>query len=116
MKKKDITVLVEGLRKLSADVAEIADLLAGTETPSKKQETPVEPAPADPEPAAEEKAPAKVYSKEEVRAILADKSRSGFRAEVKALLTAHGAKQLSDITDPEELAALVAEAEVIGNG
>ena len=57
----------------------------------------------------------KVYSKEEVRAILADKSRAGYRAEVKALLTAHGAKQLSDITDPEDLAKLVAEAEVIGS-
>ena len=112
MKKKDISVLIEGFRKLSQDAAEIADLLSGTEAPAKKPEVAAEPVP---EPAAEE-TPAKVYSKEEVRAILADKSRSGFRAEVKALLTAHGAKQLSDITDPEELAALVAEAEVIGNG
>ena len=111
MKKKDLTVLIEGLRKLSADVAEIADLLSGAETQKEKQE-----APADPVAPAAEEAPEKVYSKEEVRAILADKSRSGFRAEVKALLTAHGAKQLSDITDPKELAALAAEAEVIGNG
>ena len=111
MKKKDLTVLIEGLRKLSADITEIADLLSGTETQKEKQE-----APADPVAPAVEEVPEKVYSKEEVRAILADKSRSGFRAEVKALLTAHGAKQLSDITDPKELAALVAEAEVIGNG
>ena len=109
MKKKDLTVLIEGLRKLSADLTEIADLLSGTEAPKATQEAPAEPV-------TEEVTPAKVYSKEEVRAILADKSRSGFRAEVKALLTAHGAKQLSDITDPQELAALVAEAEVIGNG
>ena len=110
MTKKDMKVLIDGFRKLSADAAEIANLLSGTEAPAKK---PVEP--AEPEVAAEE-TPAKVYSKEEVRAILADKSRSGFRAEVKALLTKHGAKQLSDITDPTELAAIVAEAEVIGNG
>ena len=115
MKKKEITVLIEGLRKLSADAAEIADLLAGTETPSKKQEKPVEPVPEETQPA-EEETPAKTYSKEEVRAILADKSRAGFRAEVNALLTSHGAKQLSDITDPEELAALAEEAGVIGNG
>ena len=114
MKKKEITVLIEGLRKLSADAAEIADLLAGTETPSKEQEKPAEPVPEETQPA--EEPPAKTYSKEEVRAILADKSRAGFRAEVKALLTAHGAKQLSDITDPEELAALAEEAGVIGNG
>ena len=111
MKKKDLTVLIEGLRKLSADITEIADQLSGTETQKEKQE-----APADPVAPAAEEVPEKVYSKEEVRAILADKSRSGFRAEVKSLLTAHGAKQLSDIADPKELAALVAEAEVIGNG
>ena len=115
MKKKDLTVLIEGLRKLSADITEIADLLSGTETQKEKQEAPADPVKEEVTPAAEE-VPEKVYSKEEVRAILADKSRSGFRAEVKALLTAHGAKQLSNITDPKELAALVAEAEVIGNG
>ena len=42
--------------------------------------------------------------------------RTGFRAEVKAILTAHGVKQLSDVKDPQEFAAIVAEAEVIGNG
>ena len=41
--------------------------------------------------------------------------RKGFRAEVKALLTAHGLKQLSDAADPAVFAALVAEAEAIGN-
>ena len=107
MKKKEMTVLIEGLRKLSTDLMEIADQLSGT--PATKAEEP------QPQPPAKEEVPAKAYTKEEVRAILADKSRSGYRAEVKALLTAHGAKQLSDITDPEELAALVAEAEVIGN-
>ena len=107
MKKKEMTVLIEGLRKLSTDLMEIADQLSGT--PATKAEEP------EPQPPAKEEIPAKVYTKEEVRAILADKSRSGYRAEVKALLTAHGAKQLSDITDPEELAALVAEAEVIGS-
>ena len=51
---------------------------------------------------------------EEVRGLLAEKSRSGFRAEVKALLTAHGAEKLSEITDPEELGTLLSEAERIG--
>ena len=101
MKKTEMAVLIEGLRRLSADAAQIADSLEG-----KKEEAPAK------EPAAEE---SKIFTFEEVRAILADKSRSGFRAEVKALLTAHGVKQLSEITDPKELAALVAEAEGIGN-
>ena len=51
---------------------------------------------------------------EEVRTLLAEKARTGFRAEVKALLTAHGAKQLSDITDPVELGMMLTEAEKIG--
>ena len=51
---------------------------------------------------------------EDVRGILAEKARTGFRAEVKALLTAFGAKQLSDITDPTVLSVLLKEAEKIG--
>ena len=113
MKKKDLSILIDGFRRLSADAAEIAELLSGTETTSKKTE--VEPETEPTPPVAEEK-PAKVYSFEEVRGILAEKARSGFRAEVKALLTAHGFKQLSDITDPSVFAALVAEAEELGNG
>ena len=53
---------------------------------------------------------------EEVRGLLAEKSRSGFRAEVKALLTAHGVEKLSEITDPVELGKLKAEAEELDNG
>ena len=107
MTKKDKSVLIEALRKLSADVANIATLLEETEAPTKKQDVPVE---------EQAPAPAKVYTYEEVRAILAEKSRTGFRAEVKALLTAHGVKQLSDVKEPDEFAAIVAEAEVIENG
>ena len=104
MKKSDKAVLSEGLRKLSALAAEIADQLDGV---TEKRE---EPAPA---PVAEE--PVKAVTLEDVRTILAEKSRTGSRAEVKALLTAHGAAKLSDITDPEELAKLAKEAEVIGS-
>lgn len=111
MKKKENAVLIDGLKKLSADLAELAAQLEGTETPAKKQDAPAE----EPAPASKEEAPAKVWTLEEVRGILAEKSRAGYRAEVKAILTAHGAKQLSAITDPEELAAVAAEAEVIGN-
>lgn len=49
---------------------------------------------------------------EEVRAVLAEKSRAGHTAEVKALLTKHGADKLSEI-DPAEYPALLAEAEVL---
>ena len=112
MTKKDKQVLVDGLKKLSADVAELAALLEGAEAPAKKLDVPAE----EPAQAVVEEAPAKVYTYEEVRAILAEKSRTGFRAEVKAILTAHGVKQLSDVKDPSEFAAIVADAEGIGNG
>lgn len=44
--------------------------------------------------------------------MLAEKSRAGHTAEVKALLTKHGADKLSDI-DPAEYPALLADAEVL---
>lgn len=49
---------------------------------------------------------------EEVRAVLAEKSRAGHTAEVRALLIKHGAEKLSDI-DPAEYPALLADAEVL---
>ena len=90
MTNKEKHVLIDGLRKLAADVADLASMLEGAEATSQKQDVP--------------------------RAILAEKVRKGFRAEVKAILNAHGVKQLSDIEDAHVLDAIVAEAEVIGNG
>ncbi len=106
MTKKDRLVLIEGLKKLAADVTEIATLLEGTGVPDKKQNAE----------APKEEAPIKVYSYEDARAVLAEKARTGYRAEVKSILTAHGLKQLSDVNDPADFAAIIAEAEVIGNG
>lgn len=112
MTKKEKQVLIDGLKKLSANVADLAAMLEGTEAQTQTQDVPAE----EQAPAAAEEAPAKVYSFKEARLILAEKARTGFRAEVKAILTAHGVKQLSDVETPEELAAIVAEAEVLGNG
>ncbi len=55
----------------------------------------------------------KILSLTDVRAVLAEKSRNGYTAEVKALLNKHGADKLSEI-DPAEYSALLADAEVIG--
>lgn len=52
---------------------------------------------------------------EAVRAVLAEKSRAGHTVRVRELLEKHGAKKLSEI-DPSEYPALLAEAEVLGNG
>lgn len=68
------------------------------------------------QPKAEVPAPdEKPITLEVVRAVLAEKSRSGHTAEVRALLEKHGAAKLSEI-DPVEYPALLAEAEVLGNG
>lgn len=52
---------------------------------------------------------------EQVRAVLAEKSRAGFTDKVRSLLEAHGAAKLSDI-DPTEYPALLAEAEGLTDG
>lgn len=49
---------------------------------------------------------------EQVRGILASKSKDGKTAEVKALIAAFGVDRLSDIK-PEQYAELVAQAEVL---
>ena len=49
---------------------------------------------------------------EEVRAALAEKSRRGFTAEVKALIRKFGAEKLSDI-DESKFAEVLAEVEAI---
>ena len=70
-------------------------------------------APAEePVPATEpETAPPKAYTKEEVRAILADLSQNGFRNEAKALVRKYSdGGSLTDI-DPANYPDLVAEAE-----
>ena len=50
----------------------------------------------------------------DVRTVLAEKSRAGFKAEVKELLNKHGAEKLSDI-DPGEYETLMKEAEALGS-
>ena len=65
------------------------------------------------------KAPAKEeaaseYTLEDVRAVLAEKSRAGHTEAIKALLNKYGAERLSAV-DPANYEALMADAEVIGN-
>ena len=71
------------------------------------------------DPDAEKQAPAtpkapeeKPLTLEEVRAVLAAKSRAGHTAECKALIKKHGASKLSGL-DPKEYPALLAEAEAL---
>ena len=96
-------LMVSCLERINIEVVKILSMLKSDTA----QDLPAgEPAPAL----------AKVYTYEEARAVLAEKSRTGFRAEVKAILTKYGVTQLSDVKDPNTLAAIVAEAEEIKVG
>jgi hypothetical protein len=65
-------------------------------------------------PAAQSKASAKpkTLTFEQVRAILAEKSRSGNSGAIKGLIAKHGADMLSEV-NPKEYAALIAEVEAL---
>ena len=52
----------------------------------------------------------KIYEIEDVRKILADKSRLGHTAKIRELLEKYGAKKLSEI-DPSNYKSLVADVE-----
>ena len=62
------------------------------------------------EPAPESKAAEPVLTLEAVRAVLADKSRAGFTAQIRSLLQKYGADKLSGI-DPANYKALLADVE-----
>lgn len=111
MKKKDNASLADAFRKLSAAAAEIAEALESTSKKEDTAEAPVK------EPAKQKAAaPVNNISFEDVRTILAAKAGEGFRSEVKEILSKHNASCLSDLeSHPEDFAALLKEAEAIGN-
>ncbi len=65
--------------------------------------------------AAKKEKPKPELKLEDVRAVLAEKSRAGHTADVRALLQKYGAEKLSAV-DPANYEALMKDAEVIGNG
>ena len=93
--------VVDGLHSLADDIQAIADALAGDETAAAEEAAP--PAPEKPQ-----------LTLEEVQAVLAEKSHDGFTKEIRELLEKYGAPRLSEI-DPANYAALLKDAEVLGN-
>ena len=100
-KTKEMAMLIDELRAAAVAIIDVASQLAekfgGGNT--EKLTTTDEP----------------VLTLEEVRAVLAEKSRNGYTAEVRSLLQKYGADKLSGI-DPVQYKALLADAEVLGNG
>ena len=108
-KMSELGLLLETLAKTLEDIAELCRGVQSEADPEQKEnETDAN------QISMFEPEPVNTATLEQVRGVLAEKARIGYRAEVKALLSAHGAKQLSDITDPAELGALKKEAEELG--
>ena len=95
-KMSDMVMTIEELRRAAAAINEAASWL--TEQFS-SNEASTEPETTEP-----------VLTLEAVRAVLADKSRAGFTAQIRSLLQKHGADKLSGI-DPTNYKALLADVE-----
>lgn len=106
-KMSDMAATIEELRNAAAAITDVAnwltEMFSTTATVDESQES-ESVSPAVPQ-----------LTLEQVRAVLADKSRMGFTAEIRALLQKYGAAKLSGIA-PTNYKALVAEAEVLGDG
>ena len=106
-KMSDMATTIEELRNAAAAITDVAnwltEMFSTTATVYETQES-ESVSPAEPQ-----------LTLEQVRAILAHKSRMGFTAEIRALLQKYGAAKLSGI-DPAHYKALVADAEVLGDG
>ena len=94
--------VAEKLIELSKTIIALAGSMQkdekGTSRGSKKEKAPME--------------KPSVITLEEVRGILAEKSRDGHTAEVRALIQRHGANRLSEV-NPDQYAAIIKEAEVL---
>ena len=104
-KMSELDLCVGELRSAAQSLNTVADSLTSLFSGSQPR-TSVQP---------ESKPTSKPLTLEDVRAVLAEKSRNGHTAKVRELLEKHGATKLSEI-DPQKYAALLAEAEVLGNG
>lgn len=103
-KFSELDLAIKDLRSAAATINEVANTLAEMFSTESADEAPAADPPAEPQ-----------LTLEQVRAVLADKSRMGFTAEIRALLQKYGAAKLSGI-DPANYKALVADAEVLGDG
>lgn len=122
-KVKLLLDVISDLRSLADSLQAVADAVADGSAAAAEMSTPQEQAAEKSSKMAAKKNIAKkaavkqepqekLLTLEEVRMVLAEKSRAGHTAEVRALLVKHGAEKLSDI-DPARYPALLADAEVL---
>lgn len=106
-KMSEISMAIEELRTAAAAITDAANYLAqqfsGEETDKHQISERVVKEQPKPE-----------FKLEDVRAILSEKSRAGYTANVRELLQKYGASKLSQV-DPSNYEALLRDAEVIGH-
>jgi len=104
-KMSEMDATIKELRDIASSINSIANWLTEAFSAGGEGEPEITPEPVKEEPA---------LTLEAVRAILANKSRDGFTAQIRELLQKYGASKLSEV-DPAKYKALVADAEVLGN-
>lgn len=107
-KMADMAMAIQELRDAAAAITDAANWLAQQFSDSNDAEQQINESAATNKPVKPE------LTLEQVRAVLADKSRAGYTADVRDLLQKYGAAKLSQV-DPKHYEALMKDAEVIGN-
>ena len=104
-KMNDMSMTIEELRNAATAINDAANWLTQQfSSDDKHQNRDID--------AKQEKKMKSTLTLEEVRAVLADKSRAGHTAEIRELLKKYGASKLS-LVDPKHYEALLREAEVL---
>ena len=104
-KMNDMAMTIEELRNAATAINDAANWLAQQFSSDDKQQN-IDIA------AKQEKETKSALTLEQVRAVLANKSRAGHTAEIRELLKKYGASKLS-LVDPKHYEALLREAEVL---
>lgn len=104
-KMSELDLCIGELRNAAQSLTAVADSLATLFDNSGNTEPEAKARPSETK--------AKPVTLEQVRAVLAEKSRSGHTEKVRELLQKHGASKLSEI-DPTKFEALLGEANSIG--
>lgn len=96
-KTKLLKQVIDDLKQLVSSLEELSDALSQSELKEKvvSNDTPV-------------------VTLEDVRAVLAEKSRLGFTKNIKQIITDLGASKLSDVKESDYV-SLLKKAEVLGN-
>lgn len=98
-KLSELDLAIKDLRTAAATINDVANTLAELFYTTSADEAPDAVAPAEP-----------TLTLEAVRAVLADKSRAGFTAQIRSLLQKYGADKLSGVA-PANYKALLADVE-----